>query len=60
CLCGTVSGKDGEGIELKAVKLMTSEDELDIGMREISRATVINTNVLKEMWPSLVFEKGQK
>ncbi|HOI90875.1 MAG TPA: hypothetical protein PLK28_10220 [Candidatus Rifleibacterium sp.] len=60
CLCGTVSGKDGEGIELKAVKLMTSEDELDLGMREISRATVINTNVLKEMWPSLVFDKGQK
>ncbi len=60
CLCGTVSGKDGEGIELKAVKLMTSEDELDLGLREIDRATVINSNVLAEMWPSLVFPREQK
>lgn len=60
CLCGTVSAKDGDGIELKAVKLLTAEDELDLGFREIERATVINNNVLKEMWPSLVFDKEPK
>ncbi len=60
CLCGTVASKDGDGISLKAVKLLTPEDELDLGMREIQRATVINNNVLKEMWPSLVFDKEQK
>lgn len=60
CLCGTVSAKDGEGIALKAVKLLTAEDELDLGMREIQRVTVINANVLKEMWPSLVFDKEQR
>lgn len=59
-ISGTVSAKDGEGITLKAVKLLTNEDELDLGFREIQRATIINHNVLKELWPALVFDKEHK
>jgi len=60
CYCGTVDSKDGEGIVLKGVKSVTSEDELDLGYREMEKVTVINNEVLKEMWPSLVFDKEQK
>lgn len=60
CFSGTVAEKDGEGIVLKAVKSVTSEDELDFGFREMEKVVVINSEVLKEMWPSLVFNKEQK
>ncbi|MDD2998309.1 MAG: hypothetical protein PHV05_04550 [Candidatus Riflebacteria bacterium] len=60
CFSGTVATKDGEGIVLKAVKTYGSEDELDLGFREMEKVTVINSNVLNEMWPSLVFNKEQK
>ncbi len=58
--CGTVSAKDGEGVVLKAVKSVTGEDELDMGYREMDKVVIINKDVLKEMWPSLVFDKEQK
>lgn len=60
CYCGTVDKKEGEGIVLKGVKSVTCEDELDLGFREMEKVTVINSDVLKEMWPSLVFDKEQK
>jgi len=60
CYCGTIDSKDGEGIVLKGVKSVTSEDELDLGYREMQKVTVINNDALKEMWPSLVFDKEQK
>ncbi len=60
CYCGTVDKKEGEGIVLKGVKSVTCEDELDLGYREMEKVTVINNDALKEMWPSLVFDKEQK
>lgn len=60
CFSGTVAEKDGEGIVLKAVKSVTAEDELDLGYREMEKVVVINSEVLNEMWPSLVFNREQK
>lgn len=60
CFSGTVAEKDGEGIVLKAAKLISSEDEIDLGFREMEKVVVINNDVLKEMWPSLVFAKEYK
>lgn len=60
CVSGTVTEKDGEGIVLKAAKLVTSEDEIDLGFREIEKVVIINNEILKETWPSLVFAKEQK
>ncbi len=59
CFAGTVSEKDSEGIIIKAVKSVAVEDELELGFREMEKVTVINRDVLKEMWPSLVFDKEQ-
>jgi hypothetical protein len=59
CFSGTVAEKDSEGIVIKAVKSVAVEDELELGFREMEKVTVINGDVLKEMWPSLVFDKEQ-
>ncbi len=60
CFSGTVAEKDGEGIVLKAVKSVTSEDELDFGFREMEKVVVVNSEILKETWPSLVFHREQR
>jgi hypothetical protein len=57
CYCGQVAKKDEDGVVLKAVKSVTSEDELEFGFKEMDQVTVVNQNVLQELWPSLVFEK---
>jgi len=60
CFYGTVTAKDEDGVVLGNVKTLAAEDELEIGYREMDRVAVINENVLKELWPSLVFEKDKK
>ncbi len=60
CYYGTVVAKDADGITIKGVKSVTSEDELELGLKEMEKVNVINEKVLQEMWPSLVFEKGMK
>lgn len=57
CFCGTVVQKDQNGITLKAVRSVTSEDELEMAFKEMDQVTAINDKVLEEMWPSLVFAK---
>lgn len=59
CFCGTVAEKSADGVVLKAVKSVATDDDLELGFREMEKVTVINGDVLKEMWPSLVFEKEQ-
>ncbi|MDN5280420.1 MAG: hypothetical protein PWR01_4385 [Clostridiales bacterium] len=59
CFCGTVSEKNADGVVIKAVKSVASEDDLEIGFREMEKVTLINGDVLEEMWPSLVFDKEQ-
>jgi ribosomal protein L19 len=60
CFSGTVAEKDGDGIVLKAVRSVSVEDELDLGFREMEKVVVVNNDVLKEMWPSLVFGREHK
>lgn len=60
CFCGTVSEKNSEGVVLKAVRSVAADDDLELGFREMEKVTIINGDVLKEMWPSLVFDKEQK
>ncbi|GAB4279890.1 MAG: hypothetical protein Kow0029_24050 [Candidatus Rifleibacteriota bacterium] len=57
CFCGTVSEKNSDGVVLKAVKSVTFEDDIEIGFREMEKVTVLNADALKEMWPSLVFDR---
>lgn len=60
CYVGTVVGKDDEGVVLKSVKMVTAEDEYELEYREMDKVSVVNEKVLKELWPSLVFEKDKK
>jgi hypothetical protein len=55
--CGTVVQKDDDGVVLRGVKSVTSEDEIDLGYKEMQTVRVVNDKVLEEMWPSLVFPK---
>lgn len=57
CYFGMVVKKDEDGVVLKGVKSVTSEDELEFGFKEMETVSIINEDVLKELWPSLVFEK---
>ena len=57
CYNGVVAKKDEDGVILKGVKSVTSEDELEFGLKEMESVVVVNDNVLQELWPSLVFPK---
>jgi len=54
---GTVSEKNDEGIVFKVASAVTSEEDLELEYGDMEKVTVLNESVLKEMWPSLVFEK---
>jgi len=58
--CGTVVSKDADGVTLSGVKSVTTEDELEIGFKEMEQVSYINDKVFQEMWPSLVFDKETK
>ena len=60
CYHGTVVAKDADGVTIKGVKSVTSEDELEIGFKEMERVSFINEKVFEEIWPSLVFDKGKR
>jgi hypothetical protein len=45
---------------LKNATIATLDDEFEVEFREITKATVINKNIVKELWPSLVFDKEKK
>ena len=57
CFCGTVVRKDADGVTLKAVRSVVSEDEYELEYKEMEHVTLVNDKVLQEMWPSLVFPK---
>ena len=60
CYVGTVVSKDADGVTLKGVKSVTNEDELELGFKEMEKVNYINENILREMWPSLVFPKEER
>lgn len=61
CYMGTVASKDEDGVTLKHVRQVMTEDEIELGYKEMEKVSVINDKVLEELWPSLIFpkEKGQ-
>ncbi|MBF0502183.1 MAG: hypothetical protein HQM09_18730 [Candidatus Riflebacteria bacterium] len=59
CFVGTVVSRDEDGVTLRGVKSLTSDDEIEIGFKEMKKVQLINEKVLEELWPSLVFEKGK-
>ena len=59
---GMVSGvvaKTGNKISLKNVMTAAEAKTLDVDVKKISKAELINENVVNELWPSLVFDKEQ-
>ena len=48
------------GSETIVVSGKKLDDEFEVEFREITKATVINKNIVKELWPSLVFDKEKK
>lgn len=61
CYMGTVASKSEDGVALKNVRQVTSDDEIELEFKEMEKVSVINDKALEELWPSLVFpkEKGQ-
>ncbi|NLV92993.1 MAG: hypothetical protein GX031_00395, partial [Candidatus Riflebacteria bacterium] len=57
---GVVKSKTPKGLVLKNATIATLDDEFEVEFREITKATVINKNIVKELWPSLVFDKEKK
>lgn len=59
-ISGVVKSKTPKGLVLKNATIATLDDEFEVEFREITKATVINKNIVKELWPSLVFDKEKK
>lgn len=59
---GMISGvvaKTGKKISLKNVMTATEAKTIDVDVKKISKAEMINDKVVNELWPSLVFDKEQ-
>jgi hypothetical protein len=59
CFSGRVSEKNDDGIVLKEALTVAEDEELELGFKEMEKVTLVNENTLKEIWPSLVFDKEQ-
>ncbi|HOT29142.1 MAG TPA: hypothetical protein PLU72_13235 [Candidatus Ozemobacteraceae bacterium] len=57
CYTGIVASKDEDGVTLKQVRQIVTEDELELEFGEMEKVSVINDRALEELWPSLVFPK---
>lgn len=54
---GKVTQKNDDGIVLNVASSVTSEEDLELEYTDMEKVTILNEAVLKEMWPSLVFDK---
>jgi hypothetical protein len=54
-----VVAKTGKKISLKNVMTATESKTIDVDVKKISKAEMINDKVVNELWPSLVFDKEQ-
>ncbi len=54
-----VVAKTGKKISLKNVMTATETKSVDVDVKKISKAEMINDKVVNELWPSLVFDKEQ-
>lgn len=57
---GTVKSIEDDTVVLSAVKSVIAEEELDLSFKEMEQISLIKEDILKELWPSLVFDKEQK
>ena len=60
---GFVSGvvaKKGRKVFLTKAMIAENTNLADVDISEINKVYTINENVVKELWPSLVFDKEQK
>lgn len=56
-LSGTVEESYNGKISLKDVFVASDSKTIEVDVNKISKVVVINENVVKELWPSLVFDK---
>ncbi len=59
---GYISGvitKTGKKLSIKNAMVATEEKTSEVDLGEIKNVLTINENIVKELWPSLVFDKEQ-
>ncbi len=59
---GYISGvitKTGKKLSVKNAMVATEEKTSEVDLGEIKNVLTINENIVKELWPSLVFDKEQ-
>ncbi len=54
-----VVAKTGKKISLKNVMTASETKTVDVDVKKINKVEMINDDVVKELWPSLVFDKEQ-
>lgn len=59
-LAGIVSDNSNGKIALETATKVSESKTTDVNVEDITKAVVINEDVVKELWPSLVFDKEQK
>lgn len=57
-ISGVVS-KTGKKLTLKKVQVLSEEKTIEIDISKIKQVAYINEDVVKDLWPSLVFDKEQ-
>ncbi len=59
-ISGVVAKKVDSKVALKDVVSAEPAKTVEVDVKKVAKAVVINENVVKELWPSLVFDKEQK
>ncbi len=59
-ISGVVAKKVDSKVALKDVVTSDAVKTVEVDVKKVAKAVVINENVVKELWPSLVFDKEQK
>lgn len=57
---GEIKSISDDAIVLKKAELLSVEENFEIEKKEMSNLRFVDKGVLKEMWPSLVFDKDKK
>lgn len=59
-ISGVVAKKVDSKVALKDVITSDAAKTVEVDVKKVAKAVVINENIVKELWPSLVFDKEQK
>lgn len=60
CVSGILAKKSDDKVALKEATSFCEAKTTEVELKDISKAVVINEDIVKELWPSLVFDKEQK